>query len=159
MMTNGHIPKYIVRQTRPEEIPHLIEMGRKLHGSSLFKDMDYDVDHTFSICNAALNYPDKFFFNVIAVDDVPVGMLLAAMNVTFFGKDVVANDLLLFIEEEHRHMCGEALQEITRRYKHWATHYNARRIYLATTTGIEPERTREVFEKCGFHQVGTIHEA
>jgi hypothetical protein len=136
-------------------------MGKRLHEESLFRDMEYSEDAVTALGHVAREDTEHYFLHVIVdvEQEVPVGMLLAMLTPTYFGGDRIANDLLLMIEPAHRGHCGSALKEITSRYRNWGFHKGAKRVYLASTTGIEPERTRDIYEVCGFHQVGTIHEA
>jgi hypothetical protein len=135
-------------------------MGKRMHGDSLFNAMEFNDEQVTSIGMMARESDTMFLHVIVDVEqDVPVGMLLATLSPSFFGKDLVANDLLLLIEDEHRGHCGSALKEITSRYKNWAFHKGAKRVYLATSTGLMAEKTKEAYEACGFRQVGTIHEA
>lgn len=151
---------YMVRPASPEEIPYLASMGKRLHAKSLFKDMDYNEEQVIAVGNMARTNDHCFLHVIVDLEqDVPIGILMAMVTPTYFGKDFVANDMLLMVEEEHRGKCGAALREITTRYKNWAFHKGAKRVYLSTSTGIDTEKTKEAFEACGFHQVGTLHEA
>lgn len=123
--------------------------------------MRYDEAHVMQIGYTALEGPSPLFLQAIIhiETEIPVGFLLACVTCSFFGPDLVANDLVLCIEPEYRGKCGMAIKQLTERYKNWARGVGAKRIYLATSTGIEPEHTRLAYEACGFHVIGTIHEA
>lgn len=151
--------EYIVRQVRLEEVSYLVSMGKRMHAESLFKDMEYDENKVYRMAHAAA---EGFgFFNVIVhmETEVPVGMLLAYVTMSFFGRDLVGNDLVLVVEPEHRGRCGHELKQLIGNYHIWAKHMGAKRVYLGSSTGIDPERTAKLFESCGFKQIGTLHEA
>jgi hypothetical protein len=153
--------KYVVRAPDRTEIRYLVGIGRRLHDNSKFREMHYDEDRVMILGYTAMDNPNHMFLQVIedTETEVPVGMLLAGLQQSYFGKDYVANDLLLVIEEEHRGRCMDALRRITALYREWALSRGAKRIYLSSSTGIDPEKTRAAFEACGFHQIGTLHEA
>jgi hypothetical protein len=153
--------RYTVRFPRREEMRYLVSIGRRLHDNSKFRFMEYDEDRVMILGYTALDNPGHMFLMIIedTEAEVPVGMLLAGLQQSYFGKDYVANDLLLLVEEEHRGRCMSALRRITALYREWAVERGARRVYLSTSTGVDPERTRVALEACGFHQIGTIHEA
>jgi len=150
----------MVRPVQQEEIPYLVSMGKRLHSESLFRSMDYHEEMVEKLGRFA-SADDNFFFQVIVhiETDVPVGMLIGMMQSTFFGLDKIAADMLFFVEPEHRGQCNAALREITTHYRNWGFYRGAKRVYLITSTGIEPERTAKAYEACGFKQVGTVHEA
>jgi hypothetical protein len=153
--------RYIVRMSNRDEIRYLVSMGRRMHDNSKFRDMDYDEDKVAILGFAALDQPKRMFLMVIddTEQDVPVGILLAGLSQSYFGSDYVANDLLLVIEEEHRGRCGDALRRITALYREWASEHGAKRIYIGTSSGIDPEHACKALEACGFHMIGTLHEA
>jgi hypothetical protein len=153
--------RYIVRLARREEMRYLVSMGRRMHDNSKFRDMDYDEDKVAILGYTALDQPTRMFLMVIedTETEVPVGVLLAGLTQSYFGSDYVANDLLILIEEEHRGRCGDALRRITALYREWASALGAKRIYIGTSSGIDPERACKALEACGFHQIGTLHEA
>lgn len=153
--------KYVVRLPVRGEINYLVGIGRRLHDKSKFRDMEYDEHRVAILGYTAMDNPNHMFLMVIedTQQEVPVGMLLAGIQQSYFGKDFVANDLLLVVEEEHRGRCMDALRRITALYREWALSRGAKRIYLSSSTGIDPDKTRAAFEACGFHQIGTVHEA
>jgi hypothetical protein len=135
-------------------------MGKRLHGESLFSNMDYNEESVAKLGHVAATDENFFFHTIVELPtDVPVGMLIGMLQTTFFGTDKIATDLLFFIEPEHRGQCAEAIQEITTRYSRWGFYKGAKRVYLVSSTGIEPERTEHAYEACGFRKIGTVHEA
>jgi hypothetical protein len=152
--------KYMVRPVRADEIAYLVELGKKWHEESLFRSMDFDEKRCNDIVQYAMGSENHFVY-VIALmpEDVPVGGLFARLQDTFFGKDMIADDVLFFVEMEHRTPSVLAVRELLSKYKHWGHHKGASRVFLAVSSGIEPEQTAKVLDACGFTQVGTVHEA
>lgn len=151
---------YHVRNARMDEVPLLVTMGYKLHReSSTFRHMDYDVKKVAELGARAVLDESELFLRVIAnkSDDVAVGMFLACMSTSYFGKDRVANDMLIMVEKEHRGHCYYQLQEIAGEYKLWARERGAKVIWLATSTGIETDKTSMLFASLGFPPVGKLH--
>lgn len=157
---NGRISDYRVRVPTHEEIKYLVSMARRLHDNSAFRNMNFDDEQVEKLGHTAIDNRTMFIRIIEHVPtEIPIGMLLAYMQQSFFGRDLVANDMALIVEEEHRGRCFDALRYITAQYRDWAQTSGAKRIYLGTSTGVDPERARKVFEACGFHQIGTLHEA
>jgi hypothetical protein len=156
----GRTSDYRVRVPGHDEIKYLVSMGRRLHDNSAFRNMSYDSEQVEKLGHMALANGTMFLRIIEHIPtEVPVGILLAYLQPTYFGRDLVANDMLLLVEEEHRGKCFDAIRYITSMYRDWAQAAGAKRIYLGTSTGVDPEKTRTVLEKCGFHQIGTLHEA
>lgn len=156
----GRTSDYRVRRPEMSEIKYLVSMGRRLHDNSAFRNMNYDEQQVEKLGYVALG-TNTMFLRVIehVPTEVPIGLLLAHLQQSYFGSDLVANDMLLMIEEEHRGQCFDALRYLTAMYRDWAQTAGAKRVYLGTSTGVDPERARIALEKCGFHQIGTLHEA
>jgi GNAT superfamily N-acetyltransferase len=157
---NGRMSDYRVRVPEHGEIKYLVSMARRLHDNSAFRNMDFDEDQVERLGHMSLENK-TMFLRIIehAPTNVPVGLLLAVLQPSFFGRDLVANDMTLLVEEEHRGKCFDAIKYLTAMYRDWAQTLGAKRVYLGTSTGIDPERARKTFEACGFHQIGTLHEA
>ena len=152
---------YTVRMVHRDEIDYMISMGSRLHKESAFRDMDYDYETIVPIVRSAVaGAPNLFFHCIVHVPtEVPVGMLLAVVMKSYFGKDYVANDMLLYVDREHRGLVGAELRELIDDYNMWARQRGAKRVYLSSSTTIDPDRTEKLFEACGFHKIGTLHEA
>lgn len=151
---------YEVREALEIELPALVELGEKWHQESAFRHMDYNVNIIRGLLHAALSSSDLFLHVIVEKSSGKiVGGMLAALQRTFFGNDRVANDMMLGIDKEHRGKCINALVVIVNKYREWAVDNGALRIYLGTSTGVDPEKTEKTFEMLGFRRIGTLHEA
>jgi len=152
---------YTVRELKIDEVAYCTSMGRRMHDESAFRNMNFDEQKVAKLLFMAITNKDFLFAHVIIHEptEVPVGGLLAGLSQTYFGSDFVSNDLMLMVEREHRGRCFDAVMRLTALYREWGIERGAKRIYLGTSTGIEPETTRRVLEACGFKQIGTLHEA
>lgn len=152
---------YEVRAPLEIELPAIITMGETMHKQSAFAHMDFNKGRMLACLSNALEHSDRFFFEVILEKQhgSVVGVLWGGLQDNYFGSDVIASDLLLYITEEHRGHTFPALQRLVANYREWAIKHNARRIFLVSTSGIQPEKTEKLFEFLGFRRVGTVHEA
>src|SRR5262245_27482452 len=121
--------------------------------------MRYDEQRCANIARWARERNHGLWMHVIDSGGHVVGFLLAQVWESFFGPDKVCNDLILVLDKEHRGRAFIAIQELVEQYHKWARENGAMRVYLSTTTGIEPEETAKFYEVLGFRQIGTIHEA
>lgn len=149
-----------VRPVHQDEVEYMVSMGKRLHAESLFSHMDYDEGPLVEYVRKAMQMPFYFFWCIVDQEqEVPIGMLFASLQKTYFGVDMVANDLILMVEKEHRGTCGTALGALINEYKQWAFKMGAKRVYLGTSTGIDPEATERLFQHSGFHKIGALYEA
>jgi len=150
----------VVRPVHRDEVPYMVGMGKRLHAESMFSHMDYNEDELIGFVQQAMQSPYTFFWCIVDQEqEVPIGMLLATIQKSYFGKDFVANDLVIMVEKEHRGSCGSALASIINEYKQWAFKSGAKRVYLGTSTGIDPENAEALYKRVGFSKIGVLYEA
>lgn len=138
----------------------MASMGERLHKESLFSHMDYDEETFITFLRTMMQSPYGFFWCIVDQEqDIPIGMLLATLQKTYFGKDFIATDLILVVDKERRGTCGTAFVSLVNEYKQWAFKMGAKRVYLGSSSGVDPEATENILERAGFHKVGSIHEA
>ena|SRR5215471_18615919 len=150
---------YRVREVKESDVSEIVELGAKLHAESLFSHMRYDEQRCKNVVRWAHEGNHGLWMRVVESGGHVVGFLLAQAWESFFGPDKVANDLIMVIDKPHRGHAFIAIQEMVEQYHAWARKNGALRVYLSTTTGIEPEETAKLYETLGFRQIGTIHEA
>lgn len=151
---------YEVREPLEIELLAIAQLGEEWHKESAFSHMEYNVSKVAALLSMSLVKKEMFVQVMIEKQTGKVvGLMWAELQESYFGRDKVANDWMLGVAKEHRGKCTNALFHLVNNYRAWAIESGARRIYLATTTGVEPEKTEATFERLGFHKIGTIHEA
>lgn len=100
---------------------------------------------------ATLRLPNVFC-SLARDDDGYFGGIIGMVAEEFFGHDLVASDLGLFILPEKRGT--SAAPRLVRAFEEWAIARGARQIYLGQTTGVEIDRTRRLYEGLGYKVVG-----
>lgn len=146
-----------VRPVRKEEVKPLVLAGKFVHGQSAYAHMDYDVGLLVRRGVNAVEHPEMFFAEAITHNDTPIGVLWGCLMPSFFGKDLVAMDLIFFLIPQMQGKCGEALKEIVANYHKWARERGAKLVNLGCSTQINPERTAALFEHLGYPKTGTLH--
>lgn len=146
-----------VRSLTLPDIPEVCAGAARIHALSAYAHMDYDPAVFAATLTTAFSNPDRAFAEVIVDGGEIVGLLLAACPQSWFGKDRMAADALLYLLPKKWGRGGFALKKIIGRYEFWARGLGAKMITLATTTGIHPDKTASFFERCGFAKVGSLH--
>tara|TARA_B100001250_G_scaffold380115_1_gene371309 strand:- start:57 stop:527 length:471 start_codon:yes stop_codon:yes gene_type:complete len=147
-----------VRPSLPDEFWRLEELIPKLSQETRFRNRPIDVrklnelfDHQFMgvisvICYYALMDDGKY--------QKCVGFGAFTANPSFFGNDLTATDLILYVLPEHR---GSTIAiRILKEYEKWAISQNVDEISLGISTGINVERTGQFYERLGYRRESVV---
>ena len=132
-----------------EDLPAICVLGRVMHDESTFAPMDYDVNRVKETISDLM---DKSQFVVVAEDTngEVIGGMAGMVTQSWFGNDMVANDLALFVTRDERG--GMAAVKLIKTFVHWAKLAGAKQIRPGVTTG--HERAEKLFERLGFARCG-----
>lgn len=138
-----------LRLATHDDLPALCALGREMHAKSSYASMDFDVDVVKATLGGLI---DKSQFVVLAEDkngDV-IGGMAGQVTPSWFGKDMVASDLALFVLEDRRG--GLAACRLVQAFVQWARIAGAKQIRPGVTTGSDAAVT--MYERMGFMRVG-----
>lgn len=128
-----------------------IEVGRRLHGESQFRDEPYDEAKIMALFEATLVSPSTHY---IAYDSEYRGMIIMGINEHYFSRVKWAADYCLFIVPEARG--GSLVVRLIEAASNWAYSQGASWIRIDHNTGISPEKAPTLFNKLGFDLAGYI---
>jgi L-amino acid N-acyltransferase YncA len=138
-----------LRMATPDDLPAIVVLGRVMHQESSFAPMDYDVDRVKETISDLMN---KSQFVVVAEDTngEVIGGMAGMVTQSWFGNDMVANDLALFIHPDHRG--GLMVVRLVKAFVHWAKLAGAKQIRPGVVSG---SRTAEaLYDRLGFTRCG-----
>jgi GNAT superfamily N-acetyltransferase len=101
---------------------------------------------------AMLESPDVFCALIKDDQHQYYGGIIGMVSEQFFGNDIIACDLGLFILPSKRGT--SAAPRLIQAFEHWAKERGATEIHLGQTTGVEVDRTRRLYEAMGYEVVG-----
>jgi len=138
-----------MRLASPDDIPAIIELGRTMHNESTFAGMDYDPERVSSTLTKLI---DQSQYVVVATDDggQVIGGLVGMCTQSWFGNDMVANDLALFVHHDWRKSI--AAEQLVLMFIHWAKLAGAKQIRPGVTTG--DDRAEKLYQRMGFTRCG-----
>ncbi len=146
-----------VRIIKPdyEHIHQGMKLAKQMHAESSYGFLPFDEEKVEGLAGFAMDSED--YCILVAVDDANkvYGFFLGVIVPYYFCNEGYAVDLALFVSPDKRGVC--AAQKLIAAFKQWAIAEGAREITLATSTGVEPERTAKLYERLGFPQIGTVH--
>lgn len=138
-----------LRMATVDDLPVIVMLGRVMHQESSFAPMNYDMDRVKGTISDLIN---KSQFVVVTEDTngEVIGGMVGMVTQSWFGRDMVANDLALFVAGDARG--GMAAIKMMKAFVHWAKLAGAKQIRPGVTTG--HERAEQLFERLGFARCG-----
>lgn len=137
-----------LRFATKDDLDSIASLGAVMHAESSFSPMNYDsqkVKKTFSELIEA-----RQFVVVSEHGGAVVGGMAGVCAQTWFGSDMIANDLALFIHPEHRG--GLIPVRLIKSFVRWAELAGAKQIRPGVTTG--SLAAEKIYEKLGFAKCG-----
>lgn len=141
----------IVRQMRPDEIDITVTLFRyyaqeAAEANARFGE-EFDVNSVIKSIRARTVHPNTVWLNMYD-QGRPVGFITGTVSQCPWNHEIMyANAEMFFILQSHRNM--ETFRDLVEAFEQWAAQFNAQHI-SASDMGINPERTRKVFEFLGF---------
>jgi hypothetical protein len=117
-----------------------------------YRDVYFSREKVTIMLEGGLKRP-SFFCDVIDVDGSIGGALCARIVEYMHSYEAYAQELILYIREEHRGIKG--ITELLRNYIAWAKSRGAREIRLAQSTGFKMEKFAVLAKRFDFEQIGT----
>lgn len=144
-----------IRDFTLADAPKMIELGQMMHAESTYAGALYDPEKLMQMAKEWLQYPEWRFAR-IAEDDTGTiyAMYVGQISEYYFGQDLVATDTLFFVRPDRRG--GLAAAKLVKEFEEWAFSRGALDIRPASSSGVEKERVRQLYEALGYEVVGFV---
>lgn len=138
----------MIRPATLADIPAIVELGRKMHSESpIFRRLAYSPTKVATLCEQLIEFEEGFAW-VGGTDQTLYGGMLGHIGPPWMSDEPVANELALFVEKTAR---GALLaSRLLRVFVSWSKIEGARLVIVGASTGVEPERTAQFYERFGF---------
>lgn len=138
-----------LRLATMHDLPAICVLGRIMHEESTFAPMDYDID---CVKDTIIDLMEKSQLVLVAEDTngEVIGGILGKVTQTWFGKDMVANELGLFIHPDHRG--GMLAVKLVKTFVAWARMAGAKQIRPGVISGCEVAEL--LYDRLGFRRCG-----
>ena len=127
-------------------------MGKNMHAESpRFQPTNYSTQRVWDLLESL----QRSGFGVIVVaeeDGERIGMLLGMVTPHFFGNDLQASELVVYVKPEHRG--GTAATRMIRLFEQRAMELGATEIHLGVSTEVNADRTAQLYERMGYARTG-----
>lgn len=138
-----------LRLATSDDLADIARLGRLMHQESSFAPLDYDVDRVKETIGCLI---DKNQF-VVVVEDTNgeiVGGMAGMVEQSWFGGDMIANDLALFLDPAVRG--GRLAFRLVAAWITWAKMAGAKQLRPGVVSG--SKAAEEMYERMGFQKTG-----
>jgi GNAT superfamily N-acetyltransferase len=126
----------------------LKDMANAMHQESVkFCDMSFDA-------NKIVDIATHHYCGLYLIDDNPVGFMLGAKHPTFFGHDIVASELALYLKPENRGGLGAV--RLVQGFIKWCKEQGCVEINVGSSVQVATETTKKLYTKLGFIERGFV---
>lgn len=146
-----------MREATYFDLPGLLSLGARMHAESPhFSRIAFSEEKLRETLMAVMGAPHGFLW-ITERDGKIAGVMVAIALQHWCSTDLVASELALFVEREHR---GSMIApRLIKRYLSWADGLGCKQITAGVSTGVNVEKTTALYERLGFKQFGTQLEA
>jgi GNAT superfamily N-acetyltransferase len=127
-------------------------VAREIHARSLYRDLPLDemkLVRQLQSCGHLV--PDRYFRLAVRGQRV-LGGFYGCVHRVFFCDELMAKDLGWWVREEARG--SSAAMRLLMDFEDWARAKGARKVGLGQTGVTDIERTKRLFEHCGYRVTG-----
>jgi len=132
---------------RPELFDVVNSLAKEMAAESSFRDSSWNA----AKLEALLSSP-SVYCALVKGEEGYYGGIIGIITEQFFGDDLIACDLGLFILQRKRG--GSAAPRLIQAFEHWAKEQGAKEIHMSQSTGVEMDRTRRLYESMGYTVTG-----
>lgn len=133
----------------PAYYQQALDMGRKMHQESRYRDYAFDEAQIMRI----ISNPDCLTLLSVR-DEQVVGFFVGVITPQWFGPDLTGQDLGLYIDQPYRG--GTMAMRFMKRFEAWCRGRGCRSIQLGSTAGIDTEVAYRLYTGMGYRDLGFL---
>lgn len=144
----------MIRDIEERDIAELVQIGHSMAKESDYANDGYDFDKAEDLLEQVVRLPS--FYGAVSVGEAGDirGMFVAILTEHFFSNNTIATDLFLYVKPDYRGKRDG--YQLIMGYLDWCKEVQADTICMGITTGINEEKTSELYKKLGFCYSGSI---
>lgn len=132
----------------------MVELGRLVHAESpRFRRLQFSPEKIAEVCERLITLEGGFAWVGVRDGEV-VAAMIGTCEEAWVSVDKVASEIALFVRATARGSLFAC--QLVSRFVVWAEDEGAKFIMAGASTGIDPERTAQFYERFGFERTGTI---
>ena len=144
--------KIRVVEYEPKYLEGALEVAREIHAHSIYANMPLNEEKLIRQLSASGNIvPDRWFRLAVHGDEVLGGFYGCILKV-FFSDETTAKDMGWWVRQSARGSAAAIL--LLAHFEQWAREAGARKCMLGQSGVENIDRTRQLFEHCGYKVTG-----
>lgn len=146
----------MIRAATAQDIPALVALGARMHAESpRFRRLKFSPEKLTQTLNAVMVNPLGLLW-VAEVDGEVVGVAMGIAFEHWCSTDLVATDMAIFVDEQHRG--GILAARLVRRFITWMDDTGAVLKTAGVSTGVHADQTALLYERLGMRRFGVLLE-
>lgn len=143
-----------IRFATPQDVPVIVELGRRFHALTRFCVYHYDTERTTLSLHAVLRNPRGGHCFFVAEDSTgeTVGFLIGCIEQHFFSSQLVASVIHYDVLPEKR--MGGAGVRLLMAFKQWAENRGAVELSAGVNSGTDLGKLDRFLRRMGFKMTG-----
>lgn len=143
-----------IRFANLDDIPALVEVGRRMHQLTRFRNLAYDEDKVHQSLTDVLRRGQHKYVCFVAEDGNKevIGGLLGVLEQPLFSDQLVAT-VMYFIVLPERRLGGYGVR-LLRAFEQWARNRSVVEIGFGVNSGEAFERIERYVQRMGYRKVG-----
>lgn len=138
-----------------EDALELLELGKHLHQESRYSAGEYNKESIWNLLGMIAKFPEKFHISCYKDKNGKIrGFFAGQVTIEYFTGRKIASDLGMYVSPELRG--SPIFIRLLKSFEDWSRATGAKKIILYHSTGITPEKTKELFQKLGYEQYGYL---
>lgn len=142
-----------IRNMELNDFDQVICLAAEAHKESSYAHLDFDIHVVYEMARVWVINPEIYFCKLAESENNKIfAMYVGYISSYYFGKDLVALDCLLYVDQSKRG--GLAAVRLIKEFEKWAFANGAKEIRPASSTGVKTEETRKLYEALGYDTIG-----
>lgn len=126
------------------DFPAILDMAMKFAQASPYKDFPIEEEKVAALLQTLLHDKNKTIVVLYIQNDKPVGMIAGMISEMLFNREMVASELIWWVNPEVRSRKTLSLKEA---YEYWAKRVGAKYIQM---TNLNDDKITRYYERTGY---------
>tara|TARA_Y100001973_G_scaffold106280_1_gene183133 strand:+ start:7288 stop:7752 length:465 start_codon:yes stop_codon:yes gene_type:complete len=146
-----------VRESRDDEFYRIVELAHGIKEESRYSPYDLNIEKIKSYFDMQTQGNFKVFFALHPEKDLEhtVGFGAYHLHPHYFSDVLVSSDMMTYVHPLYRG--SSAFFRLVKAYEKWAISKGVKEINLATSTGVDPLKTSDMYIRLGYPMSGLTH--
>ena len=157
-MITTHTSATIVRQAQQDDTYAILDLCECAHMESpRYRKLRFDPNKMEALIRAMIGTLATGSQGHVSVSEKSgsiTGVFLGVMQEHFFGPDLVAREVLLYVRPGERGTFARAAVKLLRTFERWAVENGAVEIVVGSSTLIATDTAKRLYEYLGYHTHG-----